>query len=98
MNRAQMDAQLCSRIRAEYVAPLVAFLCHEECRENGGLFEAGGGRFKKLRWERSAGLALDPARPMGIDDIAGNWDQVGDFGDSEHPGDMLEALSAFSGV
>lgn len=25
--------------KAEYVAPLVVWLCHEGCQENGGLFE-----------------------------------------------------------
>lgn len=32
-------------MQPDYVAPLVLWLCHESCDENGGLFEVGGGRF-----------------------------------------------------
>ena len=45
----------------EYVAPLVARLCHEESEETGSVFEVGGGFYAKLRWERAVGQDL-PAR------------------------------------
>ncbi|PIK54450.1 putative peroxisomal multifunctional enzyme type 2-like [Apostichopus japonicus] len=37
------------------VAPLVAYLCHEDCEETGGLFEVGAGWVGKLRWQRANG-------------------------------------------
>ena len=30
-------------LKAEAVAPVVLYLCHEECEENGGVFESGAG-------------------------------------------------------
>lgn len=30
---------LVASLKPEYVAPLVLWLCHEQCQENGGLFE-----------------------------------------------------------
>ncbi len=32
-------SDLLQSLKAEYVAPLVLWLCHEACLENGGLFE-----------------------------------------------------------
>ncbi len=93
MNREQMDEDLKSRVRAEQVAPLVAYLCHPQCKESGSLFEAGAGRFKKLRWERSRGLAVNPESNPSLDDIAAGWQELTDFSDSEHPTDIMDALT-----
>ena len=30
-------------MKPEYVAPLVVYLCHDDCIESGSLFEVGGG-------------------------------------------------------
>ncbi|MEP5569323.1 MAG: SDR family NAD(P)-dependent oxidoreductase [Halioglobus sp.] len=97
MNREQMDEQLRSRVRAKQVAPLVAYLCHPDCTENGGLFEAGAGSFKKLRWERSHGLAMPTEQTPTVDDIADNWQQIIDFSSSEHPKNITEALTGLLG-
>ena len=56
------------------------------------MFEASGGSFKKVRWERSEGLRLDRSKPMTIDDIAAGWAQLVDFTNAEHPTEMREAL------
>lgn len=40
----------------KYVAPFVGYLCHESCKETGGVFEVMGGYISKVRWERSAGV------------------------------------------
>ena len=92
MNSANMPEERKALIKTDYVAPLIGYLVHPDCTETGGLFEASAGAFKKVRWERSRGLRLDPANPMSIDDIAEGWQQIGDFSDSEHPVDMREAL------
>jgi hypothetical protein len=34
-------------LKPEYVAPLVLWLTHEECSENGSLFECGAGWMAK---------------------------------------------------
>lgn len=94
MNSANFPETLKTAIKTEYVAPLVAYLAHPSCKESGSLFEASAGSFKKVRWERSVGLNLDPRmEPVTVDAVADNWDQIVDFGESEHPANMSEALS-----
>ncbi|ELV13657.1 Peroxisomal multifunctional enzyme type 2, partial [Tupaia chinensis] len=41
MTQSVMPEDLVEALKPDYVAPLVLWLCHESCEENGGLFEAG---------------------------------------------------------
>ena len=93
MNSANFPEALKTAIKADYVAPLVAYLTHEDCKESGSMFEASAGSFKKVRWERTVGLNLDPRTDeVSIDVVAENWDQVVDFSETEHPSDMGDSL------
>ncbi|MEM7221041.1 MAG: SDR family NAD(P)-dependent oxidoreductase [Pseudomonadota bacterium] len=92
MNNANMTDEFQREIRTDYVAPIIGYLAHAACRENGGLFEASAGSFKKLRWERGKGLRLPRDQPMTLAAIAAGWDDVVSFAATEHPRDMREAL------
>lgn len=94
MNSGHMSEEMKALIRAEYVAPLVAYLAHADCPANGRLYEASAGRYKELRWQRSEGLALDTQQPLTVDDIAAGWSQIQNFDASDNPRDMREALSS----
>ncbi len=92
LNSGNMTEEMKALIKTDYVAPLVAYLAHPACPSSGGLFEASGGRFKAVRWERSEGLALDTGAPMTMTQIADGWDQLVDFSTADHPTEMREAL------
>jgi len=93
MNSANFPDELKAAIKTDYVAPLVGYLAHPECTESGGLFEASAGVYKKVRWQRSAGLEVDISRPITLDDIAGGWADVVNFSQPEYPNDMRESLA-----
>ncbi len=98
MNSANFPEPLKNAIKTEYVAPLVAYLAHEQCTESGSMFEASAGSFKKVRWERSVGLNLDPRTDeVTLDAVARNWDKIVEFSESEHPANMGEALQGMYG-
>ena len=40
---------------------LVTWLCHEVCDSTAGVYEAGGGFYRRTRWESTAGLFLTAA-------------------------------------
>lgn len=56
MTATVMPAEVVEMLKPDFVAPFVAYLCHESCNDNGGLFEVGAGYIAKHRWQRSAGV------------------------------------------
>lgn len=95
LTRTVMTAEQLAPMRPDLVSPLVAWLVHEQCAENGSLFEVGGGYVTKLRWERSGGAMLNLQGSDSIEQIAGSWDQITSFGTSDHPADFGQAMSTF---
>lgn len=88
-----MPDEMVDALKPEYVAPLVAWLCHEECEETGGLFECGAGWMAKLRWEKAKGAVVRRANTkMEPEAVRDNWEQITEFNeDSTHPGSIQES-------
>jgi NAD(P)-dependent dehydrogenase (short-subunit alcohol dehydrogenase family)/putative sterol carrier protein/acyl dehydratase len=87
-----LPADLIDALKPEYVSPLVAWLCHEDCDENGGLFEVGGGYFAKLRWERTKGTTVRLGRSITPELVQRSWGETTDFSEAEHPTDITGSM------
>ncbi|MCY1389717.1 3-phenylpropionate-dihydrodiol/cinnamic acid-dihydrodiol dehydrogenase [compost metagenome] len=84
--------ELHAKLKVEDVAPLVGWLCHEDCQDTGGLFEVGGGFHAKYRWERSHGrfLHTDSLSPELVRE---NWERITRFDEkSVHPANGAESF------
>jgi len=89
-----MPPDLLANLKPEAVSPLVAWLCHEDCSENKGLFEVGAGYISKLRWERTRGNTFRLGTAFSPDDVKAKWSKITDFADAEHPGSVAESSVA----
>ncbi len=98
LTRTVMTPEQLAPMRAELVSPLVAWLCHADCTETGGLFEVGGGYIAKLRWERSGGAVLDLSGAQAIETVAEAWGRITSFEISEHPAGFGEAMAPFARI
>ena len=78
MTETVLPKEVLENIKPEFVAPLVAWLCHESSEETGGLFEVGAGYVAKLRWQRTAGH-LFPLNQFNMENIKGQWEKITDF-------------------
>ena len=92
-----LPKEITDALKPEYVSPLVAYLAHESCEENGGLFEVGGGLFAKLRWERTEGKLFKLGRAMTPEQLQKSWGQITDFGKSTHPTDITASMQPILG-
>uniref|UniRef100_W5KZV0 Peroxisomal multifunctional enzyme type 2 n=1 Tax=Astyanax mexicanus TaxID=7994 RepID=W5KZV0_ASTMX len=93
LTQTVMPPDLLESLKAEYVAPLVLWLCHEECQESGGLFEVGAGWIGKLRWERTVGsIVRHKDQSMSPEEVRDKWDQICDFNNATKPATINESL------
>ncbi|XP_043832060.1 LOW QUALITY PROTEIN: peroxisomal multifunctional enzyme type 2 [Dromiciops gliroides] len=96
MTQTIMSQDMLDALKPDYVAPLVLWLCHESCEENGGLFEVGAGWIGKLRWERTLGAVVrQKNQPMTPEAVKANWRKICDFDNANKPQTIQES---FAGV
>lgn len=80
-----MPPNLVAALKPDFVAPVVAYLCHDSCEENGGLYELGAGWVSKLRWQRTDGHCFPLANGFSAEDVAAKWSQITDFDNAHYP-------------
>ncbi len=97
MTETILPPDLVAALKPEFVSPLVAWLCHESCEENGGLFEVGGGYIGKLRWERTQGALFRLSRPLTPENVQAKWSAIVDFGNATHPTNVTESMQPILG-
>ncbi len=78
----------------DLVAPMAAFLAHEDCPVTGEIYAAGFGRFARIFIASTPGYVhADPAPT--IEDVAQNWTTINDETDYYIPADLNAWSSAF---
>lgn len=92
MTATVLPPEMLDALRPEYVTPLVLWLAHETCEENGSLFEVGGGFMGKLRWERSEGKTFKLGRAITPEQVERAWPVITGFENATHPTDVASAM------
>ncbi|MBV9043384.1 MAG: SDR family NAD(P)-dependent oxidoreductase [Acidimicrobiia bacterium] len=77
----------------DLVAPMAAFLAHEDCPVNGEIYAAGFGRFARLFIAQSPGYVQ--ATAATIEDIATHWEAINDETGYYVPTDLPEWSALF---
>jgi 3-hydroxyacyl-CoA dehydrogenase/3a,7a,12a-trihydroxy-5b-cholest-24-enoyl-CoA hydratase len=92
MTETVLPKEVVDALRPEYVSPLAAWLCHEDCQETGALFEVGGGFMAKLRWERTRGKVFKLGRAITPEAVQKSWESITDFTGATHPTDVAAGM------
>jgi len=78
MTETVMPKEVTEALKPDYVAPFVAYLCSDQCTDNGALYEVGAGYIAKQRWQRSEGFQYD-VDTLTPESVRDNWSKVNDF-------------------
>lgn len=88
-----LPPEMVAALKPEYVAPLVAWLCHESSTATGQVFEVGAGWAARVRWQRSRGAFLPLDDAVTPEAIAGQWAAVQDFDDPAYPETPMDSFA-----
>ncbi|CAJ1505805.1 SDR family oxidoreductase [[Mycobacterium] kokjensenii] len=72
-----LPPEVLAKLKPEYVAPVVAYLCTEEVAETGSVFIAGGGKVQRAALFENAGAVFE--NPPSVDEIAAQWSTIADL-------------------
>jgi len=76
----------------ELVAPMAAYLAHEDCPVTGEIYAAGAGRFARVFLAATPGY-VDPAPT--VEGIAANWAAINDEAGYTVPADLMAWSAGF---
>lgn len=90
---------LLETLKPDLIAPVVAFLCHEDCDSNGAIIEAAGGWAGKYRWQRSQGALVMKNLKDGVslEAVRDNWAKIVDMEGGDFPTSNQEATMELVG-
>jgi len=94
LTRDILPPDLHDRLKPDFVAPLVLYLCSEQCPVSGRIYNAGGGVFGRAAVVSGPGVYLGGEEPPTAEEVAAHWDRIVSLkGAQEYP-DANAALMA----
>lgn len=78
----------------ELVAPMAAFLAHEDCPVSGEIYAAGSGRFARIFIAQTEGY-VHPGSEATIEDVAEHWATINDEAGYSVPADLTDWSATF---
>jgi NAD(P)-dependent dehydrogenase (short-subunit alcohol dehydrogenase family) len=88
------DAPEATPMAPALVAPMVAFLAHEDCPVSGEIYAAGAGRFTRIFIASTQGYVHPNLEPT-VEDVAENWATINDEAGYYIPADLIDWSAAF---
>ena len=89
-----LPPELFAKLKPEFVAPLVLYLCAEQCAENGMIFNAGMGYFNRVAIVTGAGTVIgDDTQVPKVENIHQSWEAINNLADAE---EFPNATAAFA--
>ncbi len=83
-----------SLMSPDLVAPMAAFLAHEDCPVSGEIYAAGAGRFARIFIASTEGYVHSGSKPT-IEDVAEHWAAINDESGYYVPSDLTAWSVAF---
>ena len=79
MTESLLPPDIAPWMKPELVSPMVAWLCSEECDQNGEIMAATAGGYARVQYFVTEGAQFDPAEPVTIEMIQDKIEQIRDL-------------------
>lgn len=91
---------LFSELKPSLIAPVVVYLCHESCTDNGSYIESAAGWATKVHTVRGKGAVLRPSLNdiVTLEYVQNAWSQVTDMSQAKHWNSNAEASASLMEV
>jgi len=90
-----MPPELFEKSRPEFVVPMVTYLCGENCKESGAIFNGGMGYFNRVAVYTGPTVQIgDPDCPPTPEQIHENWNQINSMDGAKELEDANTAIFA----
>jgi len=97
MTQTIMPEEMVAALDPKYVAPVVAYLCHESCPATGKVFETGAGWVSAVHWQRNEGVhfPVQDGHTFTPEMIASRWKEVNAFeqGKTTYPTGLNDTMA-----
>jgi len=79
MTESLLPPDIAPWMKPELVSPMVAWLCSEECDQNGEIMAATAGGYARVQYFVTEGKQFNPAEPVTIEMVRDSLDQIRDL-------------------
>ncbi|BBZ42615.1 SDR family oxidoreductase [Mycobacterium conspicuum] len=77
MTQDILPPEVFEKLTPDYVAPVIGYLCTEECEDNGSVFIVGGGKVQRTALFQNEGVTF--GKPPSVDEVASRWAEITDL-------------------
>jgi len=85
-----MPENLTEALKPEFVTPLVAYLCSEQCQETGFIYSVGGGYFSRVAFFEGEGIFLGTDKEITAEDVQTKMGEINDLGKAVEPTQAID--------
>lgn len=91
-----LPPDLYQELKPELIAPIVAYLCHDSCQENGVIIDSAAGWAGKCHIIRGKGAVLrrSIADPVTIENVRDHWEKIIDMREAGRLDSIQEATGS----
>jgi NAD(P)-dependent dehydrogenase (short-subunit alcohol dehydrogenase family) len=102
MTESLLPPDMAPWMKPELVSPMVAWLCSEECDQNGEIMAASAGGYARVQYFVTEGVQFDPAEPVTIEMVRDSLGPIRDLSNVKPyfgmMGNVVEKLRAMGRV
>jgi putative sterol carrier protein len=91
-----MPPEMFKKMSPDYVAGLTIYLCSEDCKENGSVFNVGAGYYSRAAIMTGPGTTLGEGGKVPTpEDIRDNWEKINSMAGAKYYAELNAAIMTF---